>query len=286
MCQVAGESCSKSLQEELAEVHSDSEDGLSVNFDAGWSKRGNGRSYNSCTGHGVLIGRKTGKVVGYGVKTKACSICGYARRKGISPRAHKCFKNWSGSSKAMEPALAVDMLKEVKTTGHEVKTIIMDNETTMARAKAELGDSLRKRCDRNHTTKSISNSLYGLSTRYKELRNTKTRCYLLRMYTYAIDQCQDRPDDLRVRLQQIVPHVFGDHTLCEASWCGFRKDPHNFAYKSLPYKKPLSDENLKAELVTLTDKLISHVGQVAFLGSSQANESFNNMVAAKAPKNR
>jgi hypothetical protein len=260
---------------------------LSASFDAGWSKRGTGRSYNSNTGHGVLIGKETGKIISYDIKSKVCAVCEYASRKRITVRKHKCYKNWSGSSKAMEPALAVDMMKKVNNEKHQVKTLIMDNDTTtIARARMEFGDSIQKLSDKNHTTKSISNSLFTLANSCKALKNSKTRNYIRRMYSYAIEQCQSEPESLRKRFKEIVPHLFGEHDLCDIEWCGYKKNPATFTYRSLPFKKSLSDESLRTGLTSLTDKLVRHADKLAFQGSSQANESFNNIVASKAPKNK
>ena len=68
-------SCVEELEKELYEEAIEEEGRLShkpstdVNFisvhasaDAGWQKRGSGRSYSSLSGHASLIGDKTGKV--------------------------------------------------------------------------------------------------------------------------------------------------------------------------------------------------------------------------------
>lgn len=81
------------------------------------------------TGHGTLIGQRTGKVLGYAVKSKTCRICYHARARGKMPRVHNCKKNWTGSSKGMEPAMAVDILRQVKTKGCNVSTLVMDGDS-------------------------------------------------------------------------------------------------------------------------------------------------------------
>ena len=40
---------------------------IDVAFDMGWQKRAGGRVYDSLSGHGFLIGQKTGKVISFGV---------------------------------------------------------------------------------------------------------------------------------------------------------------------------------------------------------------------------
>uniref|UniRef100_K1P7T1 Mutator-like transposase domain-containing protein n=1 Tax=Magallana gigas TaxID=29159 RepID=K1P7T1_MAGGI len=75
-----------------------SEGRLSASFDGAWQKRGNGRAYNSLTG-------------------KKCRICAAAKSKGNPHRVHQCCKNWTGSAKAMGPAMACEMLEMVETSG-------------------------------------------------------------------------------------------------------------------------------------------------------------------------
>ena len=43
-----------------------------------------------------MIGTKTGKVIGYGVRSKACRVCAQALKRQTSPRPHDCRKNWQG----------------------------------------------------------------------------------------------------------------------------------------------------------------------------------------------
>jgi len=279
----AKDSCSRALEEEVEQSPMES---LTVSYDAGWSKRGSGRSYDSNTGHGALIGNNSKKCLDFSVRTKVCDICDNAQRLGVLPRKHDCFKNWSGSSKAMEPDMAVDMIKNIQSKGHSVDTLIMDNDcTTIAKVK-EINPSIKKLSDSNHTNKSIRDSLHNLSKNHSILRNDKTRKYVNRMFKYAIDQNQGNIDGLQQRLREIVPHMYGSHDICSEDWCSFKRDPQNFVYSSLPHKKPLTDVPLKEALSKLVDQYISKADRLAFQGSSQANESFNNIVASKAPKAR
>lgn len=43
---------------------------------------------------------------------------------------HQCSKNWDGSSKAMEPDMAISMLHKMKDSGHPVQIIHGDNDST------------------------------------------------------------------------------------------------------------------------------------------------------------
>jgi hypothetical protein len=59
-----------------------------------------------------------------------------------------------------------------------------------------------------------------------------------------------------------------------------------FRYKNLPYGKALSGDHLKRDLEQLAQTYFDRVDRLVNLGSTQANESFNNTVASFAPKNR
>ena len=81
-CQEALDAEQKAVKERLS-LGDDEAVPLSVSYDAGWSTRGSGRSNNSDTGHGAMIGEQTGKCVAFNIKTKRCRICETAERKNV-----------------------------------------------------------------------------------------------------------------------------------------------------------------------------------------------------------
>jgi hypothetical protein len=71
--------------------------------------------------------------------SKTCKRCDVAAKTGNSVPEHDCRKNWGGSSKAMDPAIAVDILNDIKGKGYEVRKIIMDDDaTTIAKIRREV----------------------------------------------------------------------------------------------------------------------------------------------------
>ncbi|CAC5363745.1 unnamed protein product [Mytilus coruscus] len=93
-----------------------------------------------------------------------------AKRKSIVPKDHKCRKNHTGSAKGLEPALVVDMIKDVIDKGVNIKEIAGDDDTTgFQRAQNVLKIKLRKRSDKNHIKKNISKQLYAIKNKYKVL---------------------------------------------------------------------------------------------------------------------
>ena len=106
------------------------------------------------------------------------------------------------------------------------------------------------------------------------------------MFMYAIEQNQGNVKGLQKRLSEIVSHMYGCHEQCSGEWCTYSDNPEKSAHNSLPYKKPLRDKNLKEALHKLVQQYIAKADHLAYQGSSQDNESFNNIVTSKAPKAR
>ncbi|CAC5378782.1 unnamed protein product [Mytilus coruscus] len=228
-------------------------DNVTVSVDAAWQRRGSGRSYDSLTGHCSMIGSKTGKVINYKWRSKACRICQRAEISGNIPRVHKCNKNFTGSAKAMEPDMVVDMVKESRSKGANITAIIGDEDTTtIARLRAKVDPTIVKLSDSNHMRKPIRNRLYELKNKHSTLSPS---------------------------------HQLYNEMLQLPNCSRFIADP-SIKYKSLPYGKPLQDKALQESLTTLFQKYILNSEKLANLGSTQSNESFNKSVAAKAPKNR
>jgi len=51
-------------------------------------------------------------------------------KRGIQPKKHNCKKNWTGSAKAMEPDMLVQMVMDVKNKGIDIAEIAGDDDTT------------------------------------------------------------------------------------------------------------------------------------------------------------
>ena len=224
LSKVADDSVASALQEENdATIASGDTGGVTVSVDGAWQSRGSGRSYSSASGHATAVGSHTGKCVGYAVRAKACRTCRVAKQKNIPPKQHECVHNWNGSSKAMEPDMVIQMLKDSEARGVKVRRLIGDEDTTtIARARREVDAELEKGSDINHMKKILGNKLYDLKKKHKIL-TPKVIKYLQKMYTYALKQNQGNPTSISAAVSCIVPHCFGNHDLCESSWCGYKK---------------------------------------------------------------
>ncbi|XP_071139647.1 uncharacterized protein, partial [Mytilus edulis] len=216
--EVANTSCRTAQEEEKAQSTNNN---VEASFDGGWQKRGSGWNYNSNTGHSTFIGKESGKVLSFELRSKACKTCEYHQSRKETVPDHDCHLNWHGSSKAMEADMAVTMAHRLKDDGCEIKVVHADNDaSTTARLQVEF-DNISKKDDQNHVKKGISTSLHNISKSYRELQKDETRQYILRCFMYAI-KGGETEDDIKCNLERIVPHVFGSHEKCEdVDWCTY-----------------------------------------------------------------
>ena len=117
---------------------------------------------------------------------------------------------------------------------------------------------------------------------HKTLTNKVVK-HIQKCFNYAISQNKNSPDDLSQALTAISHHPFGNHNYCKSSWCQFMKNP-KAKHSSLPFGVPLTDDRLQQDLQKLMSTYQKNIKKLATLGSTQANESFNKIVATKAPK--
>ena len=100
-----------------------------------WRKRG--KSFDSSSGMGSVIGLNTKKVISYGVRNQDCRTCKNAESCQKSPKAHDCRRNHTGSSKSMESSVAVQLFNEAPLQGMRFSTYVGDEDsTTESRLKA------------------------------------------------------------------------------------------------------------------------------------------------------
>lgn len=70
-----------------------------------WSKRGNGRSYDSLNGYAAIIGFLSGKVLDYSTRNRKCKKCDYQNTS-----EHDCRLNHHGLAKSMESETAAQLV--------------------------------------------------------------------------------------------------------------------------------------------------------------------------------
>lgn len=281
---LAEESTSKALCEEghLSATNSIESTGITASADGAYQRRGSGRCYNSLSGTATLIGKRTGKIVGFSARYKRCRKCDVAKAKHRTPNKHACKKNWTGTAKSMEPDMIVEILKEVKDKNNPVVTLIGDDDcTAFNRARCEVSSCIEKLSDKNHVKKNISNKLYKLKSKHKEL-SVKTITAIMKSFSYMLAQCKEDTDKIEKSIDSVVLHQFGDHVKC-GEWCNMKENP-TARHKNLPWGADLQNEKLKTDLLTLFRDL--DPSKLSRLDSSNCNESFNNTLRSKAPKDK
>jgi hypothetical protein len=95
--------------------------------------RSSGGKYGFSTGHALLIGAITKKVLDSTVLNKKCGVCvKHLRHTGSmdNVKNHCCVKNYEGTSKSMRATALVKMLiRMLEEKGVSIFTIISDNDS-------------------------------------------------------------------------------------------------------------------------------------------------------------
>ena len=198
--------------------------------DAGWSKRSHKHTYNANSGVGVIFGNATRRLLFIGVRNKYCSVCSIDVRKGEEVRHHHCFKNWSGSSTAMEADIIVEGFN-LSESMHGLRYIKL------------IGDG-----DSSVHHNIITSVPYGRYVEKIECANHAVKCYHSRLANIVKDNpsfgghgkltkdiirnitqgarkaitAHSRTRDveaLRHDLRNGPRHYFGDHSRCNPTHC-------------------------------------------------------------------
>lgn len=126
-----------------------------VSYDMGWSKRGNGRSYDSLNGYGAMIGFLNGKILDFATRNRKCKKCDIGR----STDDHECRKNCRGSAKAMAANVGAQLINKseiMKENGLKVRVVIGDEDSsTIASIRRGNPEHIYKLTDINHLKKKL-----------------------------------------------------------------------------------------------------------------------------------
>ena len=265
--------------------------GVAVSYDMAWQRRNGGHSSN--TGHGAVMGSFTGKILDFDTRCKLCKICDNSTQSGQKSRPHDCRKNHSGSSKSMEPAVAVDLFQRAPSSNIKYHVYTGDDDTTtQSHIREKVSYDVEKQSDVIHTKRSLLSKLYTLKSNGKfpgcSLLSVKVISYLGKCFSYCVAQNKDKPASLKAAIKNIVPHAFGKHENCDQLWCQFKKDPTAYRHSELPFGKDLHGDSLEEALTAVFDDYSTDVvvKKLAPATNSQRNEAFNNVVGSKNPKIR
>lgn len=228
-----------------------------------------------------MIGTLSGKIVNFSTRSKSCHICSLYTNS--TPPPHDCSINWHGSAKGMESDMIEEMVKDVNEGSVHVKAIVGDEDsTTISRLRTNIDTNIGKISDANHVKKIFGNHLYSVKKQHKTL-TFKVIQYLKRCFNFILAQGKGDAAKISQGLKALFHHPFGDHSQCMSSWCRFLANPKE-KYHSLPHGKALSDIQLQGTIYNMMETYAANSEKLATLGSTQGNESFNRLVASKAPK--
>jgi len=117
--------------------------------DMSWQGRSSGRTYNSLSGHALLVGGKTRLPCCMSIKSKKCNQCtSWHRHHGVDEDVpeHECTLNFEGASGAMEPVAALHMVINA-FRDHKVvtRTLVTDDDSSIkAKLKWSNADHMLK----------------------------------------------------------------------------------------------------------------------------------------------
>lgn len=124
----------------------------------------------------------------------------------------------------MEGDMIVEMVKKVKDQNIQVQTLIGDDDSTgFNKARAEVMKTMEKVSDTNHVKKNITNQVFKLKAKYKEL-TIKAINGIMKSFEYMLAQSKSEAGTIRRNLPAVVLHQFGSHSDC-SSWCRMKEAP-------------------------------------------------------------
>lgn len=127
---------------------------------------------------GCIVGYRTKKVLYIGIRNKYCSVCHKADVIQKVPEEHICYKNWSGTSTAMEADIIVQGFKQSLQSNNLIYShLIGDGDSSVMKkinlAKPYGNDVIVKKIEcTNHILRNYSNRLKDMSTKRKSSSGT------------------------------------------------------------------------------------------------------------------
>ncbi|XP_058801603.1 uncharacterized protein LOC131670209 [Phymastichus coffea] len=185
----------------------------------------------------------------------------------------------------MEPRAAAMLVGEsnqiLSKTKIQLGIFIGDCDScTIQSARNAVDYEIVKRDDTNHTANTLTSQLYKNIKKFKELNSNSIK-YLSKCFNYAVAQNKGDISKLADAIRNIPYHSFNMHRQC-GDWCCYSEDPE--AYKHSAIGEGFQDPYLFDYLLDIFDVMANKASSFAAGVSSNTNESFNAMVASKAPK--
>ena len=130
------------------------------------------------------MGSFTGKILDFDTRCTLCKICDNATQSSKKPRPDDCRKNHSGSSKSMEPVVALDLFQTAPLSNIKYHVYTGDDDTTtQSHIREKVSYDVEKQSHVIHAKWSLLSKLYTLKIKWKISRMLATFCesdFLLR----------------------------------------------------------------------------------------------------------
>ncbi|KAL7305078.1 hypothetical protein TKK_0002642 [Trichogramma kaykai] len=272
---------------------------IDVEGDGGYGKRSyrSGR-FNSLDGVGVVIGRKSKKVLDVQVRQKYCTICLLAAKKNVSPKPHRCFKNWaySQSSSSMETSCILKSFQNsVDDFGLIYKVFIADGDCTTFKALTDhdvyrnQGVKVTKLFCANHLFRNLCNKIDSASKlplprtkitgKILAFRKfiKKSALKLRRHIEFLIrkrreEDSAEKVKELRLDILNSTNHVFGYHKNCKSRGLICKKTKVN-------YIPTLRQCNILQPIQDAARKISFHANSLIAKVTTNASENFMSLMA-------
>lgn len=202
----------------------------------GWSKRSSGHRYDSLSGHAFMCGCRSGMIISAIITAKECRLCSYYEHQNKEPPDHDCPRNYTGSSKAMEPDAVLslydnmfyDSLKKIA-----LRSIVSDDDSTMKALLKHPSNHKRGKlnpeipepswlADPSHRTKVVAKYIFALAMLTKS-KSTCTKIDAIRVkkyFGYMIKTNRNSTiSEIKIASQAVIEHLFDSHDYCNSRWC-------------------------------------------------------------------
>ena len=217
-------------------------------------------------------------------------MCARAATKNTEPSAHKCFKNWNGSSSGMEADIIVEgFSKSIELYGVKFARFIGDGDSNVYKkildSRPYIETTVEKVECKNHLLRNMCNKIkdmvknpkFGKVTLRKLIGD---RILRIRMaVTMAIRHRQNETSKsgaekikgLRDDILNIPFHVFGNHEKCDSYFCSGKEEKN--------YIPLLNSCGLLSRLMELMNSLGDHSRSLLHNANNNAAEEYNSIIA-------
>jgi len=170
---------------------------IAASYDMGWHVRLSGGKYGSRTGHALLIGAATKKVLDSIVYNKKCVMCSQQTQSGGRGTAgHSCLKKYDGLSKSIDASGLVTMLQRMPEEKGASVCIIISDDNSNAQAKAQnvtnggaLPDGIEEPqflADPSHRKRVFARHIYNLANAPVKINSVTKNLAVHLKYCYGV----------------------------------------------------------------------------------------------------